>query len=169
LSPLPAVLLLVVAQRLLELAVAERNTRRLLARGAVEHGRGHYPLFVLLHSAWLVALVVAVPWEREPSWWLLGLYLLLQPMRVWCIWSLGDRWTTRVIVPPGAAAVRRGPYRWLGHPNYLVVALELAVLPLAFGAWAVAIVFTALNALLLRTRIGVENAALGAAGKGGPG
>src|SRR5690606_40387355 len=102
-------------QRLSELVIARRNTARLLARGAVEHGAGHYPLIVLLHLAWLASLPLTVPPDRWPDPWLLGAYLLLQPLRYWCIASLGGFWTTRVLVLPGSRPVARGPYRWLGH------------------------------------------------------
>ena len=162
-SPVPLVVGLVVLQRLAELAYAERNTRRLRARGAVEHGRGHYPLIVLLHASWLAAILLAVPWQTRPDPVLLGAFLLLQPVRLWIVAALGERWTTRVIVLPGAPLVRRGPYRLLPHPNYAVVAAEIALLPLAFGAWRIALAYSVLNAALLAWRIRVESAALAAA------
>ncbi|MFQ5773613.1 MAG: isoprenylcysteine carboxyl methyltransferase family protein [Kiloniellaceae bacterium] len=155
-----AVVLLVALQRLAELAYARRNTKRLRAAGGIEAGAGHYPLFVLLHGSWLAALFFLIPRAATANWWLLGLYLLLQAGRLWVIASLGPRWTTRIIVPPGAPLVRRGPYRFLRHPNYLIVAAEIAVLPLAFGAWELALVFTALNIPLLAYRIRVEERAL---------
>ena len=167
-SPVLAAVLLVALQRLAELAVARRNTRRLLAGGAVERGRGHYPLIVALHAAWLATLPLVVPPDRWPDLpWLL-LFLALQPVRVWAIASLGGRWTTRILVLPGAAPVRRGPYRWLRHPNYVVVALEILALPMAFGAPAHALLFSLLNAaLLLLVRIPAEERALATAGAGG--
>lgn len=161
-SPVLVVTVLVALQRLAELLVARRNTRRLLAQGAVEHGRGHYPLIVALHSAWLLGLPLAVAPDRWPDPLLLGLYALLQPLRVWTIRSLGGRWTTRIIVLPGAPPVRRGPYRWLRHPNYLIVAAEILLLPLAFGAWQLALIFTALNTIALHVRIRAEDRALAA-------
>jgi len=154
------VTLLVALQRLAELGYARRNARRLLAAGGVEHGAGHYPLFVALHGAWLAALFVLVPAEAPADWGLLGLYGLLQLGRLWVIASLGGRWTTRVIVVPGAPLVTRGPYRFLRHPNYLVVALEIPVLPLAFGAWQIALGFGLANLALLAHRIRVEERAL---------
>ncbi len=154
------VTLLVALQRLAELGYARRNARRLLAAGGVEHGAGHYPLFVALHGAWLVALFVLVPAETPAHWGLLGLYGLLQLGRLWVIASLGRRWTTRVIVAPGAPLIKRGPYRFLRHPNYLVVALEIPVLPLAFGAWQIALGFGLANLALLAQRIRVEERAL---------
>ncbi len=155
-----AVLLLVVAQRLAELAWSARNTRALLTRGAVEVGRAHYPVIVALHAAWLGALAFTVPAETQPAWSLLAVFALLQVMRVWIIVSLGPFWTTRVITLAGAPLVRRGPYRFVRHPNYLLVAAEIALLPAAFGAWWIALVFSALNAAVLWHRIRVEEAAL---------
>jgi len=154
------VALLVAAQRLGELAYARRNEARLRARGAAESGARHYPLFILLHGAWLLAVFLLIPADRVPSWPVLALFLLLQAARVWVVATLGPYWTTRVLSLPGAPLVRRGPYRWVRHPNYLVVAAEIAVLPLAFDAWAIAVVFSLANALLLRHRISVEEGAL---------
>lgn len=154
------VVLLVAVQRLLELAYARRNARRLLAEGGVEFGAAHFPLFVLLHGAWLAAVFFLVPPDAPVAWPLLGLYLVLQAGRAWVIASLGRFWTTRVITLPGVPLVRRGPYRWMRHPNYVIVAAEIAVLPLAFGAWQLALVFTLANAALLAHRIRVEDAAL---------
>lgn len=152
----------IVAQRLAELTLARRNTRRLLAAGGREIGAGHYPLFILLHGAWLAALALVVPWSAEPVWWLVAVFFVLQAARVWVIASLGRFWTTRIITLDGAPLIRRGPYRWVRHPNYWIVVGEIAVLPLAFGAWHVALVFSLLNALLLRHRIRIEEAALAA-------
>ena len=165
-TPLAWCLLLVVLQRLGELAVARRNTARLVAEGAVEHGRGHYGLIVALHVAWLIALAALVPWRTVPSTVGIVLFLALQLARLWVLRSLGGRWTTRVIVLPGTAPVVRGPYRWLRHPNYLIVTAELFTLPAAFGAWTLATAFTLLNAaLLLLVRIPVEERALAAAAR----
>ncbi|MFN4163926.1 MAG: isoprenylcysteine carboxyl methyltransferase family protein [Ferrovibrio sp.] len=154
------VLAFVVLQRLAELAWASRNTRRLLARGGRETGARHYPLFVLLHASWLLAIALTVPADTVPNWPLLGLFALLQLGRVWVIATLGPYWTTRIITLDGAPLVRHGPFRFLRHPNYWVVAAEIAVLPLAFGAWPVAVVWSLLNAALLRHRIRVEETAL---------
>ena len=155
-----AVVALVALERLAELWQARRNTRALLGAGGVEVGRGHYPLIVGLHAAWLLAILLAVPREAGVSVPLLIAFAVLQGLRLWVLMSLGRFWTTRVITLPGAPLVRRGPYRYLRHPNYLVVAAEIAVLPLAFGAWAVAAVFSALNAALLTWRISMEDQAL---------
>lgn len=155
------ILLAVAAQRLLELVVARRNTARLLAEGAHEAGAGHYPLFVALHGGWLAALFVSTPADAPVNVPLLALFLLLQAGRVWVIATLGRFWTTRIITLDGAPLVRRGPFRWLRHPNYLVVAGELAVLPLIFGNVQVAVAASLLNIPLTLHRIRVENAALG--------
>ena len=156
------ILAIVTAQRLCEVAYAGRNTRRLLANGANEIGARHYPLFVLLHAAWLITIAIVA--LRTPDvhvdWTLIGFYALLQCARIWIIATLGPRWTTRVIVMPSAPLVSSGPYRYFRHPNYVVVMLEIATLPLAFGQFAVAIIFTLLNAALLWYRIGVEDGAL---------
>lgn len=157
-----AVLAFVVVQRLAELAYARRNEKRLLARGGRETGAGHYPLFILLHGGWLVALALTVPAEQPANWLWLGLFGLLQFGRLWVIVSLGPYWTTRIISVPDAPLVRSGPYRWLRHPNYLIVACEIAVLPLAFDALRLALGFSILNALLLWYRIQVEDNALAA-------
>jgi methyltransferase len=157
---LQGLVLAVLAQRLAELWYARRNEARLLAAGAIEHGAGHYPLLVLLHGAWLLALWLLVPAGAPIDWRLLAAFGLAQLCRLWVLISLGRWWTTRVITLPGAPLVRRGPYRFLRHPNYLVVAAEIALLPLAFGAWRIALVFSLLNGLLLAWRIRVEDAAL---------
>jgi methyltransferase len=154
------VALLVAVQRLAELVYARRNESRLRARGAVESGARHYPLFILLHGGWLLAMALLVPGDRVPSWPLLGLFVLLQIGRVWVVATLGPYWTTRILSLPGAPLVRRGPFRWVRHPNYMIVTAEIAVLPLAFGAWWIAIVFSVANAALLYHRIGVEQEAL---------
>ncbi len=148
-----------VVQRLAELALATRNTLRLREAGGVEFGAAHYPLMVALHACWLLGLWV---YGRDSSVEPVGLatFVVLQAGRVWVIASLGSRWTTRVIVVPASAPVARGPFRWLRHPNYLIVALEIAVVPLTLDLPLLALVFSLLNAALLAYRIRVENRAL---------
>jgi methyltransferase len=154
-----AILGLVTAQRLGELVVARRNTRRLLAQGGVEHGAAHYPLIVALHAAWLGGLW-ALAWDRPVSFAWLAVYVGLEALRGWVLLSLGPRWTTRIIALPGEALVRRGPYRFVSHPNYLVVTGEIAVLPLVFGLPGYAAAFSLANAAVLWIRIRAETAAL---------
>lgn len=157
----PAIVLALVAvQRGAELVLALRNTRRLRALGAYEIDPGGYRWIVLLHAGWLAAMIATIPAATPPSWPLLAVYGILQAVRVWVIASLGRRWTTRVMVLPGMPLVRAGPYRLLRHPNYAVVAGEIGVLPLAFGAAAVALLFSLANLALILRRIRVEDAAL---------
>lgn len=159
-ASMPALLFMavVIVQRLAELWLANRNTRRLLARGAHEVGAEHYPLIVALHAAWLAAIVV-FGWNAAVSVpWLIG-YGILQVFRVWILASLGARWTTRIIVL-NEPLVRRGPYRFMSHPNYVLVVAELIVVPMVLGLVWVAVVFTALNAAMLTIRITAENRAL---------
>jgi methyltransferase len=148
-----------VAQRLGELAFAQFNAGRLRAMGGVEFGAAHYPLVVALHASWLAGLWVLGNDRPIMAFWLM-IFVILQVGRLWVIASLGGRWTTRVIVVPGAAPVVRGPYRWLKHPNYLIVALEIAVVPLALGLPLFALIFSAANAAVLGYRIRIENEAL---------
>lgn len=157
-----ALLAFVTAQRLGELVLARRNTRRLLARGAVEAGAGHYPFIVALHAAWLAGLWL-LAWDRTVNLWLLAVFVGLQALRIWIIASLGERWTTRIITLPGQPLIRRGPYRFLSHPNYVVVAAEIFVLPTAFGLVWFALLFSALNAAMMAVRISSETRALRAA------
>ncbi|UCH73042.1 MAG: hypothetical protein JSU82_11805 [Rhodospirillales bacterium] len=146
--------------RLAELAHSRRNQRRLLARGGREVGAGHYPLIVLLHASWLAVLFFGVPATKQPDWLMLAGFAMLQGLRLWIIASLGEYWTTRIVTLPGEPLSRRGPYRWMRHPNYLIVAAEIALLPLAFGQWQIALGFSLANAALLCWRISVENRVL---------
>ena len=148
-----------VVQRLAELVYARWNTSRLLERGGVEFGAGHYPLMVALHALWLLGLGM-LGHDRDVDRLWLTVFIALQAGRVWVLATLGARWTTRVIVLPGAAPVARGPYRWLAHPNYLIVILEIAVVPLALGLPLFALVFSLANAALVAYRIHVESQAL---------
>ena len=154
------VLALVTLQRLGELWLSNRNTRRLLARGAHETGASHYPLIVAVHVLWLAVLWWLAPGRPIDGFWL-AMFVLLELARIWVVTSLGSRWTTRIIILPDEPLVRRGPYRLVDHPNYLVVVGEIAVLPLVFGLWQVALIFSLLNAAILTVRIRHENRALG--------
>ncbi len=156
-----AILVLVALQRVGELWYASRNTRALRARGGIEYGERHYPLIVLVHTSWLIAIAISVRHDPSIRAFPLLLFALLQVLRVWVLVALGPYWTTRVITIPGAPLVHRGPYRFLSHPNYVVVIGEIALLPLVFGQVANAVVFSVLNGALLAWRIHVEDAALG--------
>jgi methyltransferase len=162
-TPVLALLSFVTMQRLAELIHARCNTKRLLAEGAVEIGADHYPLLVLLHASWLGALWAVAASGHASLWWpaVIG-YALVEAARIWVMASLGRYWTTRILVPRAAPLVRRGPYRFLRHPNYWIVVAEIALLPLAVGSWTLAAVFSALNAAVLFRRIRVEESSLAA-------
>lgn len=159
------VVLLVGVERLAELVVSKRNAAWSLSQGGVETGRGHYPFMVVLHTGFLVAMLVEA-FVRRPdvpatlAWSMLVVVVAAQALRWWCIATLGPRWNTRVIVVPGLAPVRSGPYRWLSHPNYVAVVAEGVALPLVHASWVTALVFTIANAALLTVRLRTENTAL---------
>ena len=157
-TPALLFLLFIIVQRLSELVIARRNTARLLERGAKEYGAGHYPVMVLLHTAWIVALVVFGHDQPVFLFWL-AIYAILQVFRIWILATLGSRWTTRIIVLD-EPLVARGPFRLSNHPNYILVVLEIFVTPMVLGLFWVAVVFSALNAAMLYHRIRVENEAL---------
>ena len=153
------ILALVTLQRLGELVLARRNTKRLLAKGGYETGGGHYPLIVALHALWLGGLWLLAH-DTPPTLPWLGLYLVVQAGRAYVLWTLGRRWTARIVVVPNERLVARGPFRLYPHPNYAVVVLEIAILPLVFGLWGYALLFSVLNALVLIVRVTAESAAL---------
>jgi methyltransferase len=169
-----ALVVAVALERLAELVVSKRHERTLYFRGAVEHGRGHYPTMVALHTGLLVAAPAEVllldrpflPWLGWPA---LLLVAATMALRWWVIATLGERWTTRVMVLPGVPLVAGGPFRWLPHPNYLAVAVEVVALPLVHTGWWTAALFGIANLALLRVRIRCEDRALGRRGGGGPG
>lgn len=155
----------VAVERGAELAVSKRNLAWSMQRGGTEFGFGHYPAMVVLHTAFLVGcvaepLLLHRPFIPALGWPMFAIVVAAQALRWWCITTLGPQWNTRVIVVPDAPRVVRGPYRWIPHPNYVAVVIEGFALPLVHSAWVTALAFTALNALLLRTRLRVENAAL---------
>ncbi|MEM8796271.1 MAG: isoprenylcysteine carboxylmethyltransferase family protein [Pseudomonadota bacterium] len=152
-----------VVQRLSELVLAKRNTQRLLERGAYEVGAWHYPLMVAVHGAFVVAIAVFGN-DQSVNPFFLAVYALLQVFRIWILTSLGERWTTRIIIID-EPLIARGPYRFLKHPNYVLVVGEIFVAPMVLGLFWVAVVFTILNAGLLAIRIPAENAALAKIGK----
>jgi methyltransferase len=153
------VLAFVTIERLFELWLSNRNMKRLLDRGAFEVAPGHYPWIVAVHILWLASLWLLAPGQPVNLFWL-ALYLLLQVARFWVLQTLGERWTTRIIILPGAPLVQSGPYRFVDHPNYVVVVGEIAVLPLVFGFWDLALLFSLLNGAVLATRIAKEGEAL---------
>ena len=156
--PTAAFLAFIIVQRLVELVIAKRNTARLISRGAIEHGAEHYPFMIMLHTAWIAALVLLGLNETvQPVW--LALFAFLQLGRVWILWSLGERWTTRIIVL-NEPLVARGPFAFLRHPNYVLVCFEIFVAPMVLGLVWVAVVFSLLNAAMLFVRIRAEEAAL---------
>ncbi|WP_434733482.1 hypothetical protein NL154_01910 [Rhizobium sp. YTUHZ044] len=157
--PSIALLTFVTLQRLGELVLARRNTAALLARGGREVAPEHYRVMVALHAAWIMGLWLLAPGRSVQPFWFL-VFLGLQALRLWVLTTLKDRWTTRIIILPGAPLVKSGPYRFLRHPNYTILVCEIAVLPLAFGLPVYAIVFSFFNAAILHVRIKAENAAL---------
>ena len=158
-------LLAVACERLLELAISERHRRALVARGAREFGRDHYPAMVAVHTGLLVAAPLEVwlldrPFVPALGWAMVALVAGTMALRYWVVATLGARWTTRVLVLPGEPRIRRGPYRWLRHPNYVAVVVEVAALPLVHTAWGTAIAASVANAAVLAVRVRVEDRAL---------
>ncbi len=150
-------------ERLVELVVSKRNWAWSRERGGTEYGAGHYPVMVVLHVGLLAGCLVEGmyrPFIPTLGWAMLALVVAAQALRWWCITTLGHQWNTRVIVVPGAQRVTGGPYRVFSHPNYVAVVVEGIALPLVHTAWITAVVFSVLNAALLRTRLKVENDAL---------
>ena len=149
----------VTVERLGELWLARRNARALTSRGAIEVAAGHYPLIVVMHALWLVGLWV-IAWDRPIQLPWAVVFGILQVLRFWTLSAIGRRWTTRIIVLPGEPLISTGPYRYLRHPNYIVVVGEIAALPLSLGLPIYALVFSIANAIVLTIRIKAENAAL---------
>jgi len=155
---------IIAIQRLAELAISRRNIRHLRARGGFEVGRDHYPWMVAFHSAFLIACLAEVwffarPWRPAVAAVSLVVLALAQTLRLWTLRTLGERWTTRVIILPGESLVTQGPFHWIRHPNYLVVIAEIAAIPMVHFAWLTAVVGSVANAMILKTRIKVEEAA----------
>lgn len=148
----------IILERLIELPIANRNTKRLKAAGGVEHSPGHYPLIVAVHTGWILAMV-GFGHDNPVSYVWLGLYAVLQVLRIYILGTLGRRWTTRIIVVPGETKVAKGPFALVPHPNYLLVIAEILVAPLVLGLWEVAAIFSALNAAILVIRISAEERA----------
>lgn len=156
---------LVVCQRVIELFIARRNRRMALALGAREYGAAHYYCFFLLHGAWLIGWLTescVTGWQFSATWYLwASLFVMGQFLRYWCMVSLGDRWNTRILVVPNARPIRKGPYRWIKHPNYLAVVLELLSIPMLCNAIFAATFFSIINAcFLFKVRIPAEERAV---------
>ncbi len=156
-----AIVAFVACERLAELIISRRHQHHLLRRGGFEIGASHYPFMVTLHTGWLMAVALwAVLTPSHINILFLTAYVLVQPFRFWVMSTLGEYWTTRIIMVPDAPLIASGPYRFVKHPNYVVVVLEIALLPLALGAWHIALIFSLLNAVILWVRIRAENAGL---------
>ena len=152
--------LLILAQRGLEELYSARNTKALIAQGAREAGRAFYPVVAVTHLAWIFSLWSMISPYAPVNWLLIGLYIALQIVRYWVIWSLGPYWTHRIITMKDAPLIAHGPYRLMRHPNYMVAILETALLPMAFGAWSIAFVMTAIWAAVLSYKVHLEDTAL---------
>jgi methyltransferase len=161
-KPLYMIVGLVALQRLAELLWSNHNTRSLRAQGAIEAGSGHYPLFFLVHGSWLLAILLLTPALTPVNAWALLLYCIMPLGRIWVLVSLGGCWTTRIITVPGRPLVRKGPYRFLRHPNYLIVACEIALLPMVFHEVRIAVIWSIANGMLLMWRVHVEDGILSA-------
>lgn len=161
---IPIVLLIVILQRIVELFIAKRNEKWMKGQGAYEAGAQHYPFMVAMHVCFFLSLLIEIYVFNRPLSPIWGLFLLIflltQLLRIWCLTSLGKYWNTKIIVLPDAKVVRKGPYKWIRHPNYVIVATELLVLPLLFSAYFTAILFTILNVWMMSVRIPVEEQAL---------
>jgi methyltransferase len=154
----------IVLQRLVELTIAKRNEKWIKSRGAIEFGQAHYPIIVLMHGGFLIAFILEVTiFNRQlsPFWQIfLFIFIIAQAVRIWVLASLGRFWNTKIIVLPEAGPVKKGPYRFLKHPNYIVVSIEILIIPLLFNAYSTAILFTLLNIAILAIRIPAEERAL---------
>ncbi len=153
-------MIFIILQRFAELLYSNYNTKKLLKNGAKEYNSKHYPLFIILHTCWIVSLVLFIDHNDKPKTSLIVLFFILQFLRLWVLLTLGKYWTTRIIYLEGTKLVKKGPYKWLKHPNYIIVFFEILILPLAFNSWIIAIIFTIFNTILLLYRISLENKVL---------
>jgi methyltransferase len=162
-----SVILIVIIQRLVELKIAARNEVWLKQQGAIEYGHRHYKFIVLLHTCFFLSIIAEYYLRGRHteigflSYLFFVIFIFLQAGRIWVLASLGKYWNTKILRIPGAELVSKGPYKYFKHPNYIVVVLELAVIPMMFNLYYTAIVFTMLNAVMLTVRIKEENRALG--------
>ncbi|MDC0074919.1 hypothetical protein OAK17_08710 [Alphaproteobacteria bacterium] len=153
-------ILFIISQRLLELIYSNINTKRLLKDGAIEYGKKHYPLFIVLHSTWIISIFIYAPQNKEANFLFLIIFFIMQIARVWVLVTLGKFWTTRIISPLDQPLIKKGPYKYFKHPNYLIVCVEIAALPLVYNLLIIAILFSIANLILVFWRINVENKAL---------
>ena len=153
-------ILFIISQRLCELIYSNINTKRLLKEGAKEFGRKHYPLFIVLHSTWIISVFIFAPQNKEFNIYFLIIFFIMQIARLWVLISLGKFWTTRIISQVDQPLIKKGPYKYFKHPNYLIVCIEIAVLPLVYNLFNIAIIFTIANLILIFWRVNVENQAL---------
>lgn len=146
-------------QRLSELWIARRNEKWLLSQGAVQYGQSHYPFMIVLHTLFILSLIVEylAKGGTQVSWVFLILFLAILVFKYWTLSSLGKYWNTKIYRIPGVYPLKRGPYKFLKHPNYMEVACEIAFIPLIFHLYYTAIIFTVLNGIMLTIRIQVEN------------
>mgnify|MGYP001445338882 CR=1 FL=1 len=154
------ILIFIVLQRIAELTYSNYNTKRLILEGAKEYYKDHYPLFIILHGTWIISIIFFIPHNTSANIFFLIVFIILQILRVWVIITLGKYWTTRIIRIKNSTLVKKGPYKFIKHPNYLIVFFEILILPLIFSATELSIIFTILNALLLLYRIKLENKAI---------
>jgi Uncharacterized protein conserved in bacteria len=153
-------MIFVLIQRLIELIYSNYNTKKLLLRGGKEYYKKHYPLFIILHTTWIVSLFIFIPHHVQPNLIFLTLFIILQFLRLWVLISLGKYWTTRIIRVKDTKLVTKGPYKYFKHPNYIIVFFEILILPLVFNSLIISIIFTFFNSLLLFYRIKLENKVL---------
>lgn len=158
------ILSVIIIQRLVELVIARSNEQWMKQRGAIEKGKKHYKWFIIVHTLFFLSLIAEIIFRNPQSfsfnYVLFTAFIITQIGRIWCIATLGKFWNTKIIIAPQFDVIKRGPYKYVKHPNYIIVGIELFVIPSLFGAWFTAIVFPILHALLLYVRIPVEEKAV---------
>jgi methyltransferase len=155
-------ILFLIFQRLAELYVSSKNEKWLLRNGAVEYGKGHYPYIVAMHILFIVSIIAEYIWRDNTtaSYPLIIMFFVLIVIKVIVILTLGHYWNTKIYKVPGTRPVATGIYKYIKHPNYIIVICEIVIIPLAFGLYYTAVVFTILNAIMLTVRIKKENEVL---------
>lgn len=154
----------IISQRLIELVIAKNNEKWMKERGGIEHGEGHYKWFIMIHTLFFISLIIESTMNNRIdftlNYTLFFIFIITQLGRIWCILTLGRFWNTKIIILPNVTLIRNGPYKYVKHPNYIIVGVELIIIPLLFGTYITAIIFPVLHYILLRIRIPKENAAL---------